>query len=355
MDALKDKTRIIAAIEISPDRICVSIGSASISAEKSDLEVLGIGMDRGETIGESGVKSLDGLAKAVHNALKKAEDEAGVSIYKADVSVSGCGLLAHKTRGIVRIGKRASEIRRRDVRRVLEAARRTSLPFDSEIVDVIPQSFTIDDQRGVADPLGLFGQKLEAEVLVISAPASYIHNIRKALNMSGIELDKVVYSGIAGFYGLRRCPPADGPDILHLDVCRQYAELSLFRNGRLNDFVVIARNASKAYLPPGVTDTIRNWTMTSDAVEMALLGSESLREGMVEHVEAVTAQSVRMASLKGIRGKARCLNNPVCITSVGCLLYRSDRMAAAGRDIREAAHPVKRAVRYFHEILDEYF
>ena len=60
-----------------------------------------------------------------------------------------------------RIGRPNDDFRARltrgDVARVIEAARAIALPGDREIIHVLPQEFTVDDQGGIHDPVGMIG------------------------------------------------------------------------------------------------------------------------------------------------------------------------------------------------------
>ena len=89
------------------------------------------------------------------------------------------------------------EIDENDVARVIEAARAVSLPSSREVLHVIPRDFKVDSQEGVKDPVGMGGIRLEAEAHLVSGSSTAMRNISKCIAEIGIEVDSLVFSGLA--------------------------------------------------------------------------------------------------------------------------------------------------------------
>ena len=51
------------------------------------------------------------------------------------------------------------------------------IPMDREILHVIPQTFIVDDQKGIRDPLDMIGVRLEAEVHIITGSVTTAQNL----------------------------------------------------------------------------------------------------------------------------------------------------------------------------------
>ena len=56
------------------------------------------------------------------------------------------------SRGVVAVSGKQREVSAADVERALDAARAINLPQDREIIHVLPQTFVVDDQDGIASP-----------------------------------------------------------------------------------------------------------------------------------------------------------------------------------------------------------
>ena len=68
-----------------------------------------------------------------------------------------------------------------DVRSVIETARAVALSPDREIIHILPQEFTVDDQNGIGDPLGMVGTRLEVNVHIVTSSTTAAQNIVTAV------------------------------------------------------------------------------------------------------------------------------------------------------------------------------
>src|SRR3989441_11003628 len=89
------------------------------------------------------------------------------------------------------------EINRDDVRRAIETARAIALSPDREIIHILPQEFTVDDQCGIGDPLGMVGTRLEVNVHIVTSSTTAAQNIVTAVNRSGLLVGDTVLEPIA--------------------------------------------------------------------------------------------------------------------------------------------------------------
>ncbi|MGB7847144.1 MAG: cell division protein FtsA, partial [Candidatus Acidiferrum sp.] len=97
----------------------------------------------------------------------------------------------------VSLGPRPRDIEREDVRRTIDTARNISLPEDREVLHVLPHEFLVDAQDGIRDPIGMVGQRLEANVHVVTASSSATQNLVTAANKAGILVSDTVLEPLA--------------------------------------------------------------------------------------------------------------------------------------------------------------
>lgn len=89
------------------------------------------------------------------------------------------------------------EVSRSDVDRVHEVAQAVALPPDREFLHAIPQEYIVDQQRGMKDPVGMAGTRLETEVYLVTAAASASTNLRKAVSRAGYRVQALVLAPLA--------------------------------------------------------------------------------------------------------------------------------------------------------------
>ena len=97
------------------------------------------------------------------------------------VGIAGEHIRSIDSHGVVAVNRADNEITPADVRRAMDAARTVAIPVDREIIHVVPQQFSVDDQIGVHDPVGMTGVRLEVEAHIVTASVTTARNIHRAL------------------------------------------------------------------------------------------------------------------------------------------------------------------------------
>lgn len=189
------KFQLISAIDIGTTKITTVI--ASLPAEEDRINVVGVATEPAKGLRKSQIVDIDETIEAITQSVEAAERMAGYSIASALVSVSGIHIESVNSKGVVAVANPEGEIDEQDVTRVIEAARAVSLPSSREVMHVIPRDFKVDSQDGVKDPVGMSGVRLEAEAHLVSASSTALKNISKCVAEIGVEVDSLVYSGLA--------------------------------------------------------------------------------------------------------------------------------------------------------------
>jgi len=104
-------------------------------------------------------------------------------------------------------------VTKRDIERVIEQAKAIALPLDREIIHAIPIEYVVDNEKGIKDPVGMSGVKLEAEVHIVTAAIASAQNIYSALERAGLHVKDLVLQPLASSYAVLQ------PDEIDLGVC----------------------------------------------------------------------------------------------------------------------------------------
>ena len=188
------KEKIITAIDIGSSKVSTII--AALTDNK--ISVIGVsGNVPSQGIKKGNVVDIDEAVQAISNSLERAERMAGVSVSSAFVTINGSHLETLNSHGVVAVSHLGAEITNEDVNRVTEAAQAVSLPSSREIIHVIPRDFTVDGQDGIRDPIGMSGIRLEVETNIIHGLATAMRNLAKCVEQVGVEVEEMVYVGVA--------------------------------------------------------------------------------------------------------------------------------------------------------------
>jgi cell division protein FtsA len=193
------KTRIIAAIEVGSSKVATLIGhidSDPVSMETS-INVVGAASTESKGIKKGQIVNIEEAVEATISSVEAAERMAGYNLQSAYVSLGGAHIHSQNSHGVVAVSDPTGEITQNDVDRVIEAASAVSLPASREAIHVLPREFAVDGEAGVKDPVGMSGVRLEVDTHIISAASAAVKNVRKALKEVGIEVEGLVFTGLA--------------------------------------------------------------------------------------------------------------------------------------------------------------
>lgn len=229
------KERTIVAIDVGSSKVVTLIASA---ARESQLTVIGVSTVNSKGLRKGQVVDIDEAVSAISQGIESAERMAGYSISSAFVSVGGSHISSINSRGVVAVAGNDNEIVSDDVRRVTEAARAISIPSSREIIHVIPRDFVVDSQEGIKDPVGMTGVRLEVETHIVTGAATSMRNLAKCIQQVGIDVEALVFSGLASSEGtLTETEKELG--VALVDIGGGTTDVTLFVDGSIAHSVVI--------------------------------------------------------------------------------------------------------------------
>lgn len=182
------RSNIIAGLDIGTSAIRIVVAEQSSGSKKPII----VGVS---TIPSSGLRKgiivdLEGVVGDISSCLEQAERASGVQINRIVSSINGEHISLQKSKSVIAVSRADSEISQEDVNRAIDTAQAVSLPPNKSIIHVIPTSYIVDNEKNIKDPVGMHGMKLEASVLIVSGNYSFIKNLIKAVNQSGLEMSE---------------------------------------------------------------------------------------------------------------------------------------------------------------------
>ena len=189
---------IIVGLDVGSHAVRVAVGQAIPAPDgKPIVHIIGAVEVVSEGVNKGGVTSIEDAVSSVSKALEQAERLTGLPMGRAWVGINGTHISCQESRGVVGVARGDNEIREDDVERAIDAARTVAMPANSEILHVLPKSFTVDGQRGIKDPVGMTGIRIEVDALIIQGQTTQIKNLTKCIHRTGIDIEDVVLSILA--------------------------------------------------------------------------------------------------------------------------------------------------------------
>lgn len=187
------KDKYIVGLDIGSTKTCALI--AEVDGEQ--LRFLALGAAESKGLRKGLIVNLDSTVSSIRRAVEEAESVANVPVEDALIGVAGSHVRGVNSRGGVTLGHRSRDIERDDVRHAVDAARNITLPEDREVLHVLPHEFIVDAQDGIRDAIGMVGQRLEANVHLVTSSVAATQNLVTAANRAGILINDTVLEPLA--------------------------------------------------------------------------------------------------------------------------------------------------------------
>jgi cell division protein FtsA len=183
---------VFVGLDIGTSKVCALVGHLD---EDRRVRIIGVGIVPALGMRKGGVVNLEAVAKAVEAAKDKAERTSGYEITSALVSLSGAQIASQNSKGMSGVAGRT--IGPDDAGRAIEAARSIAIPYNRQVVHVIPRGYIVDGQDGIKSAIGMHGFRLEVEAHIVTASATALRNLENPLQAAGVAVDGWVLSSLA--------------------------------------------------------------------------------------------------------------------------------------------------------------
>lgn len=189
------KENIIVGLDVGTCYIRTVV--ARINPDQLKPQVIGIGKVPSFGLRRGSVVDIDEVVKNIGQSVQEAERNSGLSIERVLVSLSGNHIVPKISKGVVAISRADGEVSKEDVERAIKAASAVSVPQNREILHTIPRSFSIDNQEGIKEPVGMNGVRLEVDALIIEGSIPFVRNLKKCVEEAGLEIEEMVLAPLA--------------------------------------------------------------------------------------------------------------------------------------------------------------
>lgn len=188
------KDKVVCGIDVGSSKITTLIATVG---EDSRVNLIGVSATVSKGVKKGQIVDIESAVEAITESVEAAERMAGYSISSAYVSIGGPQIESINSHAVVAVAQPEGEIKESDIMRVNDAARAIALPSSREILHVIPRTFTVDGSEGISDPIGMTGVRLETNTHIITGPTTAIRNLSKCVGMVGVEVEELIFSGMA--------------------------------------------------------------------------------------------------------------------------------------------------------------
>ncbi len=304
-DHIKTTTGDGGVVNNNPVIVGLDIGTTKIAAiagrknEYGKLEILGFGRANSNGVQHGMVLNIDQTIKAIEMALKNCYDSnPNLAIEEVYVGIAGHHIKSLQTRGDIVRQDNEEEIRQEEVDRLIADQYRTYIPAGDQIIDVIPQEFTVDNFQNIPNPIGYSGVKVGANFHIITGDKNAIRNINRSVEKAGLRTKDLVLQPLASAAAVM-CDQDLEAGVAIVDIGGGTTDLAVFYEGILKHTVVIPFGGEN------ITNDIKNGlgVLKTQAEQMKVQFGSALSD------EAKSNAFITIPGLRGMQPKEISVKN----------------------------------------------
>jgi cell division protein FtsA len=230
------KGKIIVGLDIGTTKICAIVGRMN---EYGKVDILGKGQvpsNGGVTRGV--VSNIDKTVTAISQAVNDAAEHADVDINRVHVGIAGAHIRSLQHRGMIIRSDADKEINQADLDKLEQDMYKLSVSPGDKIIHVLPQDYTVDDEPGIMDPIGMAGVKLEGNFHIITGQITAAKNIHKCVEKAGIKVAEITLEPLASAHSVLSDEEMEAGVVL-VDIGGGTTDVAIFHESTIRHTAII--------------------------------------------------------------------------------------------------------------------
>jgi len=293
---MNNEQPIIVGLDIGTTKIAVIAGRKN---EFGKLEILGFGRANSNGVKHGQVLNIDETIKAIRAALENClASNPGLEIKEVYVGIAGHHIKSLQTRGDIVRQDTEEEITHREIDQLVSDQYKTYIPAGDQIIDVIPQEFTIDNIPNIPNPIGYGGVKVGANFHIITGDKNAIRNINRSVEKAMLTTKDLVLQPLASAAAVMGQEDMEA-GVAIVDIGGGTTDLAVFYEGILKHTAVI----------PFAGDNITNDIKTGLGVLRTQAEQMKVQFGSALSNEARANAYITIPGLRGMPAKEISVKN----------------------------------------------
>lgn len=233
---MNNEQPIIVGLDIGTTKIAAIAGRKN---EYGKLEILGFGRANSNGVQHGMVLNIDQTIKAIQAALENCyASNPNLEINEVYVGIAGHHIKSLQTRGDIVRQNTDEEISQAEIDQLIANQYKTYIPAGDQIIDVIPQEFTVDNFQNITNPIGYSGVKVGANFHIITGDRNAIRNINRSVEKSNLQVKDLVLQPLASAAAVM-CEQDLEAGVVIVDIGGGTTDIAIFYEGILKHTAVI--------------------------------------------------------------------------------------------------------------------
>ncbi len=235
MQNFKHNSEVVVALDIGTTKVCAIAGRKN---EHGKLEILGIGKVDSAGVLRGVVSNIEKTVQAISEATDSVRRASDTDFKNVHVGIAGQHIKSLQHRGILTRDNNHTEISQRDIDKLIHDMYKLVLPPGDKILHVVPQEYTVDNEQGISDPVGMSGVRLEANFHIITGQITASKNIYRCIERANMKAASMTLEPIASAAAVLSEEEKEAGVAL-VDIGGGTTDITIFKDGIIRHTAVI--------------------------------------------------------------------------------------------------------------------
>ena len=226
---------ISVGLDIGTTKIVAMIGRKN---EYDKLEILGIGKSKSLGVHRGVVNNITQTIQSIQQAVSDSESDSGLKIGEVTVGIAGQHIRSLQHSDYITRENSELVINEEDIDRLINQVHKLVMLPGEEIIHVLPQDYKVDGQAEIKEPIGMYGERLEANFHVVVGQVSSIRNIGRCVQTAGLNLEGITLEPLASANAVLSQEEKEAGVAL-IDIGGGTTDLAVFKDGIIRHTAVI--------------------------------------------------------------------------------------------------------------------
>ncbi len=229
------KNEYVAAIDLGTTKIVTLIGKKN---DNNKIHIVAYGSTTTSGIRRGIVHNIEETVASIQRTVEQVRQKTEIELRDVFVGIAGQHIKTLKTSNGITLRDDEEIISPENVDALIQDTYKIALEPGEEILHALPQSFIVDNETGIKNPIGVAGKKLSANFHLVIGQTHSAKNIEKCVNRLKLSVKDLILEPLASAEAVLTEDEKEAGVVL-LDIGGGTTDLAIFYDGIVRHTAVI--------------------------------------------------------------------------------------------------------------------
>ncbi|MDP2423871.1 MAG: cell division protein FtsA [Bacteroidales bacterium] len=226
---------IIVGLDIGTTKIAAIVGRQN---EHGKIEIMGFGKTESFGVKRGVVANIENTVLSIQKAVEEASQRSNINLLTVHVGIAGQHIKSLQHHGSQMRNDPDEEITQKDIDSLTENMFRLAMNPGEEIIEVIPQEYTVDGEPGIKSPKGMLGRTIEANFHIITGQTMAAKNIYTCVKKAKLDVSGLILEPLASAEAVLSAEEKEAGVVL-VDIGGGTTDIAIFQDDIIRHTAVI--------------------------------------------------------------------------------------------------------------------